>query len=199
MIPFRLGLTGSIGMGKSTTAQMFAAEGVPIWDADAAVHRLYAVGGAAAVALGQALPGCLDATGRVDRAALKAMIAADPAVLDRLNAIVHPLVSQDRDTFLATVTAPIVLLDIPLLYESGLQRLCDAVAVVTAPAPVQRARVLARGNMDPAMFETILARQMPDADKRARADYIIETITLEATAARVKDVVEDIRLKIAHA
>jgi dephospho-CoA kinase len=127
------------------------------------------------------------------------MIAADPAVLDRLNAIVHPLVSQDREAFLATATAPIVLLDIPLLYESGLEKLCDAVAVVTAPAEVQRARVLARGNMTAAMFETILARQMPDADKRVRADYIIETLTLEAAAATVKDVLSDIRSRIRHA
>jgi dephospho-CoA kinase len=199
MTRFRLGLTGSIGMGKSTTTQMFAAEGVPVWDADAAVHRLYAPGGAAARALGAALPGCLDAAGGVDRASLKAMIAADPAVLDRLNAIVHPLVSQDREAFLATATAPIVLLDIPLLYESGLEKLCDAVAVVTAPAEVQRARVLARGNMTAAMFETILARQMPDADKRVRADYIIETLTLEAAAATVKDVLSDIRSRIRHA
>ncbi len=198
MSAFRLGLTGSIGMGKSTTAQMFADEGVPVWDADAAVHRLYAPGGAAALALGKALPGSLDATGGVDRAALKAMIAADPAVLDRLNAIVHPLVAADRAGFLAEATADIVLLDIPLLYESGLEKGCDAVAVVTAPPEVQRARVLARECMTPAMFETILARQMPDAEKRARADYVIETLTLEAARASVKDVLTDIRRRIAR-
>ena len=198
MSAFRLGLTGSIGMGKSTTARMFADEGLPVWDADAAVHRLYAPGGAAALALGEALPGSLDATGAVDRAALKAMIAADPAVLDRLNAIVHPLVSADRAGFLAEATADIVLLDIPLLYESGLEKGCDAVAVVTAPPEVQRARVLARETMTPAMFETILARQMPDAEKRARADYVIETLTLEAARASVKDVLADIRRRIAR-
>lgn len=198
MTAFRLGLTGSIGMGKSTTAQMFADEGVPVWDADAAVHRLYAPGGAAALALGEALPGSLDAAGGVDRAALKAMIAADPAVLDRLNAIVHPLVAADRAAFLATATADIVLLDIPLLYESGLEKGCDAVAVVTAPPEIQRARVLARETMTPAMFETILARQMPDAEKRARADYVIETLTLEAARASVKDVLADIRRRIAR-
>ena len=198
MRAFRLGLTGSIGMGKSTTAQMFADEGVPVWDADATVHRLYAPGGAAALALGQALPGSLDAAGGVDRAALKAMIAADPAVLDRLNAIVHPLVSADRAAFLAATTADIVLLDIPLLYESGLEKHCDAVAVVTAPPEVQRARVLARDTMTPAMFETLLARQLPDAEKRARADYIIETLTLEAASASVKDVLADIRRRIAR-
>lgn len=198
MRPFRLGLTGSIGMGKSTTAQMFSEEGVPVWDADAAVHRLYAPGGAAALALGEALPGSLDTTGGVDRAALKAMIAANPAVLDRLNAIVHPLVAADRAAFLAAATADIVLLDIPLLYESGLEKDCDAVVVVTAPPEVQRARVLARDTMTPAMFETILARQLPDAEKRARADYVIETLTLEAARASVKDVLADIRRRIAR-
>lgn len=199
MRAFRLGLTGSIGMGKSTTAQMFADEGIPVWDADATVHRLYAPGGAAALALGSALPGSLDAAGGVDRAVLKAMIAADPAVLDRLNAIVHPLVSADRATFLAASTADIVLLDIPLLYESGLEKNCDAVAVVTAPPQVQRARVLDRDTMTPAMFETILARQLPDAEKRARADYVIETLTLEAARAAVKDVLADIRRRIRNA
>lgn len=199
MSAFRLGLTGSIGMGKSTTAQMFADEGIPVWDADATVHRLYAPGGAAALALGSALPGSLDAAGGVDRAVLKAMIAADPAVLDRLNAIVHPLVSADRATFLAASTADIVLLDIPLLYESGLEKNCDAVAVVTAPPQVQRARVLDRDTMTPAMFETILARQLPDAEKRARADYVIETLTLEAARAAVKDVLADIRRRIRNA
>lgn len=197
MTPFRLGLTGSIGMGKSTTAQMFSEEGVPVWDADAAVRRLYAPGGAGARALGKAFPGVVDAGGGVDRAALKAMIAADPAVLDRLDAIVHPLVAADRAAFLAATTADIVLLDIPLLYESGLEKHCDAVAVVTAPPEVQRARVLARATMTPAMFETILARQLPDAEKRARADYVIETLTLAAARAAVKDVLADIRRRIA--
>lgn len=199
MSAFRLGLTGSIGMGKSTTAQMFADEGVPVWDADATVHQLYAPGAAAALALGQTMPRSLDAAGGVDRAALKVMITADPAVLDRLNAIVHPLVSADRAAFLAATTADIVLLDIPLLYESGLEKHCDAVAVVTAPPEIQRARVLARDTMTPAMFETILARQMPDAEKRARADYIIETLTLEAARASVKDVLSDIRRRIRNA
>lgn len=195
MRPFRLGLTGSIGMGKSTTAQMFADEAVPVWDADAAVHRLYAPGGAAAQALAAALPGSLDTLGGVDRAALKSMIAADASVLDRLNAIVHPLVAADRAAFLAAATAPIVLLDIPLLFESGLESECDAVAVVTAPADVQRARVLARKTMTPDMFETILARQLPDAEKRRRADYIIGTLTLEDARKAVKHVLNDIRTR----
>jgi dephospho-CoA kinase len=197
MTPFRLGLTGSIGMGKSTTAQMFADEGIPVWDADATVHRLYAPGGAAAQVLGTALPGSLRPDGGVDRTALKAMITANPAVLDQLNAVVHPLVSADRAAFLAAATADIVLLDIPLLFESGLEETCDAVAVVTAPKDLQRARVLGRDTMTPAMFETILARQMPDSDKRARADYLIETLTLDAARAAVKQVLADIRRRIA--
>ncbi len=147
MRPFRLGLTGGIGMGKSTTAAMFAAAGVPVWDADAAVARLYAPGGAGAEALGRAFPGVLAADGSVDRGALKARIAADPGTLDRLNALVHPLVEADRSAFLARAAADVVLLDIPLLFETGAEAGCDAVAVVTAPAAVQRARVLARGTM----------------------------------------------------
>jgi dephospho-CoA kinase len=197
MTAFRLGLTGGIGMGKSTTAAMFAAAGVPVWDADATVHRLYDPGGAAALALAGALPQAIAADGAVDREALRRLIAADPSVLDRLNAIVHPLVAADRAAFLAAVQADIVLLDIPLLYETGAQAMCDAVAVVSAPPEVQRTRVLARGTMTEAMLETILARQMPDAEKRARADYVIPTTTLEVAQAAVKDVLADIRRRIA--
>ena len=199
MTPFRLGLTGSIGMGKSTTAQMFADLGVPVWDADATVHRLYAPGGAAARALAGAFPAAIDASGAVSRPALRALIAADPAVLDRVNALVHPLVAADRAAFIAAQTADIVLLDIPLLYETGAEAACDAVAVVSAPEADQRARVLARGTMSEAEFAAILARQMPDADKRARADYVIDTRTLDTARAAVKDVLADIRRRIAHA
>ena len=197
MTPFRLGLTGSIGMGKSTTAAMFAAEGVPVWDADATVHRLYAPGGAAARAIAAEFPEAIDTAGGVSRPALRALIAADPAVLDRINALVHPLVTADRATFLAACRAEIVLLDIPLLYETGAEALCDAVAVVSAPAEDQRARVLSRGTMTEDDFAAILARQMPDADKRARADYIIDTRTLDTARAAVKDVLSDIRHRIA--
>jgi dephospho-CoA kinase len=197
MTAFRLGLTGGIGMGKSTTAAMFAAAGVPVWDADATVHRLYAPGGSAALALAGVLPQAIAADGAVDREALRRLIAADPSVLDRLNAIVHPLVAADRAAFLAAARADIVLLDIPLLYETGAQAMCDAVAVVSAPPEVQKARVLARGTMTGAMLETILARQMPDAEKRARADYVIPTTTLEVAQAAVKDVLADIRRRIA--
>ena len=195
---FRLGLTGSIGMGKSTTAAMFAAEGIPVWDADATVHRLYATGGTAAAAIAQAFPLAMATDGSVNRDSLRALIAADPAVLDRVNALVHPLVAAARAAFLTAIKADIVLLDIPLLFETGAETQCDAVAVVTAPAEVQRTRLLARGTMSEAMLETLLARQMPDADKRARADYIIETLTLDSARSTVKDVIADIR-RSAHA
>jgi dephospho-CoA kinase len=194
---FRLGLTGSIGMGKSTTAAMFAAEGIPIWDADATVHRLYEPGQSAALAIAALFPSAIDSDGRVNRAALRQLIQNDPSALDRLNNAVHPLVRQDRAAFLAThATSPIVLLDIPLLYESGLSDACDAVVVVTAPADVQRERVLARG-MTEAEFALILSRQMPDAEKRARADYVIATTSLEAARAAVKDVLADIQRRTA--
>jgi dephospho-CoA kinase len=189
---FVLGLTGSIGMGKSTTARMFAEEGLSIWDADATVHRLYQPGQPAALAVKALLPTAIDMDGSVNRATLRAMIQADPTVLDRLNAVVHPLVAQDRARFLAGTTAPIVLLDVPLLYEIGLDTACDAVAVVSAPAEVQRDRVLARG-MTEAEFQLILSRQLPDAEKRKRATYIIPTTSLEAARQAVKDVLADIR------
>ena len=194
---FRLGLTGSIGMGKSTTAAMFAEEGIPSWDADATVHRLYEPGQAAAVAIAGLFPQAMDADGRVNRVALRAMIQADRTVLDRLNAVVHPLVSEDRAGFLAAnAEAPIVLLDIPLLYETGLEGFCDAVAVVSAPPELQRERVLLRG-MSEAGFQMILSRQMPDAEKRARADYVIATTSLDVARAGVKDALADIRQRIA--
>jgi dephospho-CoA kinase len=193
---FRLGLTGSIGMGKSTTARMFAEEGIPVWDADATVHRLYEPGQPAALVLAKLFPTVIDAEGRVDRRVLRRLVQSDPAALDRVNAAVHPLVRQNRAVFLAeAVDSPIVLLDIPLLYESGLSDACDAVAVVSAPPEMQRERVLARG-MTEAELDMILSRQMPDAEKRARADYVIPTTTLEAARVAVKDVLADIRNRI---
>ncbi|AWN34989.1 dephospho-CoA kinase [Methylobacterium radiodurans] len=174
--PFVLGLTGSIGMGKSATAAMFAARGVPVHDADAAVHRLYGPGGAAATAIGAAFPGTLASDGSVDRAALRAAVLERPERLAALERIVHPLVGQVARDFLARhAEAPLVLLDIPLLYETGGEGRCDAVLVVTAPPAVQRARVLARPGMTEAALEAILAKQMPDAEKRARADFVIDT------------------------
>lgn len=174
--PFVLGLTGSIGMGKSATAAMFAARGVPVHDADAAVHRLYGPGGAAAAAIGEAFPGTLAPDGSVDRDALRAAVLDRPDRLAALERIVHPLVGQVAREFLARhADAALVLLDIPLLYETGGERRCDAVLVVTAPPEVQRARVLARPGMTDAALAAILAKQMPDAEKRARADFVIDT------------------------
>ena len=185
MRAFRLGLTGSIGMGKSATAALFRAEGVPVWDADAAVHRLYAPGGAAVGPIGALCPQALR-DGGIDRDALKRWIAADAGALARIEGIVHPLVAEDRAAFLDRATADIVVLDIPLLFEKGTEREMDAVLLVTAPPAVQRARVLARPGMTEAQFDAILARQMPDREKRARADHIIETLTEDSARACVR-------------
>jgi dephospho-CoA kinase len=174
--PLILGLTGSIGMGKSATAAMFRARGVPVHDADACVHALYGPGGAAAAAIGAAFPGTLAPDGSVDRAALRTAVLGDSERLRRLESLVHPLVRAARDEFLAThAAAPLVVLDVPLLFETGGEAGCDAVAVVTAPPEVQRARVLARPGMTEEAFAQILMKQMPDAEKRRRADYLIET------------------------
>lgn len=175
---FRLGLTGGIGMGKSTAAQIFRDLGHPVWDADAAVHRLYAKGGAAVAPVGVAFPDAL-VDGQVDRAALKAALLADPAGFARLEAIVHPLLAQDRTEFLRqNSAAPIVVFDIPLLFETGGAAGMDGVAVVSTNAETQRQRVLARPGMTEESFAMILDRQMPDAEKRAKADWIIPTDTL---------------------
>lgn len=189
---FRLGLTGSIGMGKTTTAAMFAEEGVPVWDADAVVHRLYARGGPAGPALEAAFPGALGSDGAVDRGVLRDLVADNPAVLDQINAIVHPMVAVARAEFLKQ-NQGLVLLDIPLLFEAGLEGECDAIAVVTTDAATQRVRVLARGTMTEADFEAILSRQMPDAEKRKRADYVIPTDTLDGARRTVKNVIADIK------
>ena len=195
--PFLLGLTGSIGMGKSTTAALFAEMGIPVWDADAAVHRLYARGGAAVPAIGELCPDAIQ-DGAVSREALKAWIADDPSALRRIEAVVHPLVAADRAAFIeAQGVAPLVVLDIPLLYETGAEAGLDAVLVVTAPPEVQRARVMQRPGMTEAQFETILAKQVPDHEKRARADHVIETRSLEQTRAEVQALVDN--LKVAHA
>lgn len=197
--PYVLGLTGGIGMGKSTTAAMFAAAGLPVWDADAAVHRLYAPGGAAVAPVAAAFPGVQADDGGIDRTALKRAISADPSVLPRLEALVHPLVAADRAAFLARQTADIVLLDIPLLFEGGSERLCDGVAVVSVPAETQRARVLARGTMSGSDLDRILARQMPDAEKRRRATWVIDTTTLDGARAAVQSILHDIRQQQTHA
>lgn len=194
---YRLGLTGSIGMGKSTTAALFAAEGIPVWDADATVHALYAQGGAATTIVARLYPEVIE-NGAVSRALLRQKIAADPSVLDIIQAQVHPLVAANRNAFLAATRAPIVLLDIPLLFEIGADSLCDGIVVVSAPPETQRQRVLARG-MTESEFNLILARQLPDAEKRARATWVIETTTLDSATKAVKDILQDIRQRQPHA
>ena len=187
-----IGLTGSIGMGKSTTAAMFADAGVPVWDADAAVHRLYTKGGAA---VGPIKAQFHDAVvdGAVSRDVLKHLIGADPSVLQTIEGIVHPLVAADRATFIADHPDQIVLFDIPLLFETGADHWIDHIVVVTAPEAVQRARVLDRGTMTAAQFDLILSKQMPDAEKRARADTIIDTQTMDGARAAVHDLIANLR------
>ena len=189
---YLLGLTGGIGMGKTTTAAMFAAYGVPVWDADAAVHRLYAPGGAAVPGVGALFPSAVTAAG-IDRKLLSQLLAAAPRRLAELEAVVHPLVADDRAAFVAAhADAPVVLLDIPLLFETGAEAQMDGVAVVSAPSEVQRARVLSRPGMTPETLDLILSRQMPDADKRARATWIIPTDSLQAAQAAVAGILADI-------
>ncbi len=192
MTPFRLGLTGSIGMGKTTTAGFFAAAGIPVWDADASVRRLYAPGGAAVGPIGSWLPAAI-ANSAVDRAVLKQEMARNPQALAQIEAIVHPLVAADRADFLRQAKADILVLDIPLLFEKGYDAEMDATLLVTAPPALQRARVLCRAGMTEAMLDTILARQMPDAEKRSRATHIIETLGLEAAHQGVLALINHIR------
>ena len=182
-----LGLTGSIGMGKSTVAAMFADEGVPVFDADAAVHALQGPGGRLLPAIEAAFPGSTG-PGGLDRVALGSQVFGDEAALARLEAIVHPSVAEERQAFLLENRhAPVVLLDIPLLFEKGGAARVDKIVVVSAPAAVQRARVLARPGMTEEKFARILALQTPDAEKRARADFVISTEgSLEDTRASVR-------------
>lgn len=199
--PIRLGLTGSIGMGKSTTAAMFADMGVPVWDADAVVHRLYAPGGAAVGPVSALVPAAL-VDGGIDRVALKHAIARDQAILARIEAVVHPLVVADRAAFLdraAAAGAPLVVFDIPLLFETGADADMDATVTVTAPPEVQRARVLARPGMTEAQLASILSRQMPDREKRARATHVIETKTLESARSAVQAIVQHLTTRGADA
>ena len=186
----KLGLTGSIGMGKSTVAAMFADAGVPVFDADAAVHRLQGRGGRLVAAIEAVFP---DTTGPqgVDRSALAQAVLGKPELLKRLEDIVHPAVNEERAAFLRDhAGAPLVVFDVPLLFETGGAAGVDKVAVVSAPAAVQRARVLARPGMTMARLDAILARQLPDADKRARADFVIDTgVALTETRAQVAAVI----------
>lgn len=188
-----LGLTGSIGMGKSATAAMFAAAGVPVYDADAEVARLYAAGGAAVEPVGQMFPGVVKG-GAIDREALRKAVIGKAEALAALEAIVHPLAAEAQKQIRAAAearSAPFVLLDIPLLFETGGDKACDLVAVVTAPGDVQRKRVLSRPGMTPERFEAILAKQTPDAEKRAKADFVISTaFGFDFTRAHVAAIVE---------
>ncbi len=195
---FKLGLTGSIGMGKSTTAKMFVDLGCDLWDADAAVHRLYATGGAAVGPMKETFSSAI-VDGAVSRTMLKRIISTDPSALVRIEAIVHPLVAQDRDAFFANTKADIAVFDIPLLFETGGDKQMDATACVYVPEDVQERRVLERGTMTREQFLSIRDKQMPTAEKCARATYVIETDTLEHAHAQVQDIVNHIRAGLHNA
>lgn len=191
-----IGLTGSIGMGKSTTAAMFAAAGAPVHDADAQVHALYDVGGAAVPLIAETFPEAV-VDGRVDRAALSRAVVGDPEALRRLERIVHPLMGEARAAFFDEARKAgkdLVVVDVPLLFETGGEQNVDVVVVVSAPAEVQRQRVLERPGMTAEKLDAILARQIPDAEKRRRADYVIDTGQgLEHARAQVNEVIADLR------
>lgn len=195
---FQLGLTGSIGMGKSTTAALFSELGCDVWDADAAVHRLYGKGGAAVAPMQKAFPDAVQ-DGTVNRAALKQIIARTPDALKRIEAIVHPLVGEDRAVFRENARADILVFDIPLLFETGGDAAMDAVACVSVPGETQESRVMARGTMTPEQFAYIRKSQMPNEEKCARADYVIVTDTLDHAREQVRDIVERIKRQMADA
>lgn len=188
-----LGLTGSIGMGKSTTAKLFAEAGVPVYDADAAVHQLYE--GEAAPAIEAAFPGTT-ANGKVDRPKLSARVVHDPAAIKQLEQIVHPMLGASRQRFFAdaeAAQAPVVVLDIPLLFETGGEKRVDAVVVVSTSPERQRERVLARGTMDEAKLDAIISKQMPDAEKRKRADFVVDTSHgLEPVRAQITHILAEV-------
>jgi dephospho-CoA kinase len=189
-----LGLTGSMGMGKTTTARFFAEEGVPVLDADAVVHELY--GGEAVAAIEQAFPGT-SRDGRIDRDELSRRVVGDPAALKRLEAIVHPLVRAAQVRFLADAErsgAPVAVLDVPLLFETGGDQRVDAVVVVSAPADVQRARTLERAGMTAEKFDALVRKQMPDAEKRRRADFVVDTSqSFDFARAQVRAILASVR------
>jgi dephospho-CoA kinase len=187
-----LGLTGSIGMGKSTTAKLFAEAGVPVYDADAIVHSLYE--GEAVPAIEAAFPGTT-AGGKVDRSKLSARVVHDPAAMKQLEQIVHPMLGASRQKFLSEAEqagAPVAVVDVPLLFETGGEKRVDAVVVVTTTPEVQRERILARDNMTPEKLDAILARQLPDAEKRQRAHFVVDTSHgLDPVRARIRDILDE--------
>ena len=195
---FKLGLTGSIGMGKSTTARIFAKAGCDVWDADAAVHRLYGPNGDAVGPVQAALPEAI-VDGTVSRERLKEMIGSDPAILKTLEQIVHPLVAKDRAEFFNESSADVVVFDIPLLFETGGDKGMDAVAVVSVDAKTQERRVMERGTMTHEQFSQIREKQMSDAEKRERADFVIVTDTPDHAAEQVHTILKEIRERKAHA
>jgi dephospho-CoA kinase len=188
-----LGLTGSIGMGKSTTAKLFAEAGVPVYDADATVHRIYQ--GEAVPAIEAAFPGTTS-DGKVDRAKLSAKVVRDPAAIQRLEQIVHPMLRSYHQKFLDDAEqagAPVVVMDVPLLFETGGEKRVDAVVVVTTAPEVQRERILARGTMTAEALEAIMARQLPDAEKRQRADFVVDTSHgLDPVRGRIRDILAEV-------
>jgi dephospho-CoA kinase len=191
-----IGLTGSIGMGKSTTAAMFREAGVPVYDADAAVHEAYDVGGVCVGPVGEAFPGVVKG-GRIDREALRQAVLGKPEAMAKLNSIVHPLLGRSRAKVFEAAEAAgadLIVLDIPLLFETGGERNMDKVVVVSAPPDVQRARVLEREGMSPERLDAILAQQMPDAEKRKRADYVVDTGRgIEAAREQVREIIAKLR------
>jgi dephospho-CoA kinase len=199
--PFLIGLTGSIGMGKTETAKMFARLGIPVFESDAAVHRLYEPGGAAVAAIEKAFPGTV-VDGRVDRAVLARALAGDAAAFRTLEGIVHPLVAAEQLRFMADAQAqgaPFVVQDVPLLFETGGHKRMDAVVVVSAPRELQRKRVLERPGMTAEKLDHILSRQMPDAEKRAQAHFVVETDKgLDHAFAQVEKIVETLTEKAAR-
>lgn len=195
----KLGLTGSIGMGKSTTADMFRAEGVPVWDADETVHRLYAEGGAAVEPIRALFPDAVKGTS-ISREVLREIIASDLGALAQIEGIVHPLVAKDRAAFLdAHRNDPVVLFDIPLLFETKADDWLDATICVSVPLEVQTQRVMARPGMTKDHFERILSRQLPDDEKQAKADFVIETLTLDGARAAVRAILATLETGVPHA
>ncbi len=195
---FALGLTGSIGMGKSTTAQMFVQLGCALWDADAAVHRLYSAGGVAVAPMAKVFPTAI-VNGSVSRDELKRIISEDRGSLKTIEGIVHPLVAADRQEFRKNTDADIAVFDIPLLFETGGDAEMDAVACVSVSPEQQKQRVLERKTMTEAQFEQILSKQMPNEEKCARSDFVIVTDTLDHARAQVQDIVRQIRAGLADA